>query len=292
MTPTLVFPAVALLACGLAGCRAQGSGQRDLQNAVTRLEQQMRDVDRYLSQLERGAEAVSDAPKAATTAANDELGELRELLKSQDKALAQRIRALEQNQQKMERARQSLEAEHARVLKLKEGELAAARAELDALRAKQRDSRAEEPASDASQRSRQVEKPRGDDANRNIARPSTQEHEPTAEAAATDDAETIRRLRAENAALKERLRSTRPRRADSTASPTEQAQRHRPSSAGGASDVYVHGAGRTLIIHADQGTVNVYVDDAGKASVRGPRSSAAGKPSNAATGSTAGGRER
>ena len=291
MTSTLVFPAVVLLACGLAGCRAQGSGQRDLRNAVTRLEQQMQDVDRYLSKLERGAGVVRDKPEEATRSSDDELRELRDLLMTQEKAWQQRIRALEQNQQEAQQARQSLVAEHERVLRQKDQELAAARAEIGALRTGQRDPKAPEPASDAPQRPREAELPNGD-ASLRIERPSAQEHASAVESVAADDAETVRRLRAENAALKERLRSTRPRRADSTASPTEQAQRHRPSSAGGASDVDVHGAGRTLIIHADQGTVNVYVDDAGKASVRGPRSSAAGKPSNAATGSTAGGRER
>ena len=54
MNRSLVIPAALFLACGLAGCRAQGES-RELRNAVTKLEQQMKNVDRYLSELERDA---------------------------------------------------------------------------------------------------------------------------------------------------------------------------------------------------------------------------------------------
>ena len=208
MTSSLVFPAVVLLACGLAGCRAQGRGQRDLRNAVTRLEQQMQDVDRYLSKLERGAGVVRDKPEEAARSSDDELRELRDLLMSQEKAWQQRIRALEQNQQETQQARQSLVAEHERVLRQKDQELAAARAEIGALRAGQRDPKAPEPANAPPQRSREAETPNGD-ANLIIERPSAQEHASAVETVAADDAETVRRLRAENAALRARLHAAR-----------------------------------------------------------------------------------
>ena len=288
MTSTLVFPAVVLVACGLAGCRAQGSGQRDLRNAVTRLEQQMQDVDRYLSKLERGAGVVRDKPEEATRSSDDELRELRDLLMTQEKAWQQRIRALEQNQQEAQQARQSLVAEHERVLRQKDQELAAARAEIGALRTGQRDSKAAEPASDAPQRSREAELPNGD-ASLRIERPSAQEHASAVETVAADDAETVRRLRAENAALRARLRAARSHPTARPAPPAAAASSAREPAAGGASELRVHGAGSTLIIHADQGTVNVYVDDAGKATVRTPPRAAPSEPRSVAPRSTQGG---
>lgn len=288
MTSTLFFPAVVLLACGLAGCRAQGSGQRDLRNAVTRLEQQMQDVDRYLSKLERGAGVVRDKPDGVARTSDDELRELRDLLMNQEKAWQQRIRALEQNQQETKQARQSLVAEHERVLRQKDQDLAAARAELSALRAKQRDPKAAEPASDASQRSPEVGTPNGD-ATGGVERPSAQEHASAAETVAADDAETVRRLRAENAALRERLRAARSHPTELPTPPAAAASSARKPTAGGASEVHVHGAGSTLIIHADQGTVNVYVDDAGKATVRTPPRATPNAPRSVAPRSTPGG---
>ena len=288
MTSTLVFPAVVLLACGLAGCRAQGSGQRDLRNAVTRLEQQMQDVDRYLSKLERGAGVVRDKPAEATRSSDDELRELRDLLMTQEKAWQQRIRALEQNQQEAQQARQSLVAEHERVLRQKDQELAAARAEIGALRTGQRDPKAPEPASDAPQRPRKAEPPNGD-ASLRIERPSAQEHASAVESVAADDAETVRRLRAENAALRARLRAARSHPTARPAPPAAAARSAREPAAGGASELRVHGAGSTLIIHADQGTVNVYVDDAGKATVRTPPRAAPSEPRSVAPRSTQGG---
>ena len=241
MTRSLVFPAAMLLLCGLAGCRAQG-GSRDLRNAITKLEQQMQNVDRYLTELERKSETRRDADQSK----DEEIRKLKALLRTQEETLTRQINELKSDQKALEEAKAAGQREHEQALAEKQAELTKAQSEFE------RSRRAPPASADGAEATPAVKGPE-------IRKlPS-----PTQPAAAGPERRAHdKELGVENKALRARIAELEARMADM------QRQGSAPPAApanpgGGASNVQVHGSGSTLIIHADQGSVNVHVHDKG-----------------------------
>lgn len=230
-----------LLLCGLAGCRAQG-GNRDLRNAITKLEQQMQNVDRYLTELERKSETRRDEDQSK----DEEIRKLKALLRTQEETLTRQINELKSDQKALEEAKAAGQREHQQALAEKQAELTKAQSEFER-------SRREPPASaDGAEAPPAAKEPDS----RKL--PSPKQPAAAEPGRGTND----KGLSVENKALRGRIAELESRMADM------QRQRSAPPAApanpgGGASNVQVYGSGSTLIIHADQGSVNVHVNDKG-----------------------------
>lgn len=101
MNRSLIFSSGLALVCGLAGCRAQGES-RALKEAVTKLERQMKEVDRYLDERERDAKQQAKRRSEELAAKELELQQLRRALQGKTDELVgaraemnQRVTALE-----------------------------------------------------------------------------------------------------------------------------------------------------------------------------------------------------
>lgn len=262
MNRSTALSACLALACGLAGCRAQ-SERADLRATVAQLEQQLQSVDRAVAAMEQSA-------AQRTQQHTDQLAEKTRRITQLEQELLARGAALEQARAETRttvkdlRAEFTAERERAAAERselqaaLEQQRVAAEAVRAEAARAATRARELEEQVAELTKQNRALE-----EAQRAAAAPTPQ---PTPSPTWLQaEREQIAALRAaierELAALPRRLREPRDdaRPADGGAA-TEQAS---PPGA-----IHVHGGVGTMVIHADQGTVHIYVDEQ-RAAVRG-----------------------
>ena len=92
ITTRISLPLLALFCC-LVGCRAQDE-RRALREAVTRLEEQMKNVDSYLQKLEQRTAQKLQQRAGELGQKDQELMRLREQLREQTARMAQRTACL------------------------------------------------------------------------------------------------------------------------------------------------------------------------------------------------------